>query len=235
MIMKQNEEIEKLKIKNKEMEQHITNQDKRINELSNTIITLQSNIIENNIIENNIGKINKETDFEEPLKPKFNLENYLKVDCANAVDIMQFIKNITPTAYDYELFLTNNTRVAMGLLFKKYLNQIKNQTECPIQVTDARRNHFMIKYKGEWIDSKTGYDGDGNKNSVFYLIAKRFGIRTLKVCYEVRKSIFAVERRESIETKWDKIIAGVCGDFYYEPKDLENFINQIIKGCNIHK
>lgn len=247
MIMKQKEEIENLKIKHNEMDLIIQNQNNKINDLNTTIIKLQTNIIE--LSNTKANKVRCETNHiiekKEEVKQieKFNLDKYLQEDCSNAPNIEDFIdKSFKPDLSDFEKYMSVNPRTALGLAFTKCLSQLK-QINCPIQVTDARRNLFKVKFRNEWIDGETGewINSDLTTDNLYKGLARKVMNKMTNEFYQHKKQVKLTVKQDderafqAFDDKYTKIAVGIYDNFYNDKNDCDNFIHTIIKNCKIQK
>jgi hypothetical protein len=86
---------------------------------------------------------------------KFNLDNYLNETCKEAINIEDFLKNLSPD-YDDVVFVGKNGYVEGNLgVMLKYLLKLEQQNR-PIQCSDAKRQTVYLKTQDKWEK-----DGDG--------------------------------------------------------------------------
>jgi hypothetical protein len=228
MIMNQKQEIESLKT-------IVNEQNIKIEKQNEVIINLQSNVVQTSIVTPiSISK--------PPVSPKqketlFNLDKYLNEDCNDALNIKDWVaQHYDPCEMDFAKYIDNNSRTATGIAAVKYLNKTK-QTSRPIQLTDARRNHFKVKHNDMWLDSETD-----ECKKLMKSIASCFTDKTIK-CFtpwwkEIRENAKSSnDDRESkrLGLKCDKIMVNLYDVFYNDEKLLNLFISQIIQSCKIEK
>ena len=136
--------IQKLFMENQELrniiiEQNIEN--KRENEELRNFVVEHSNNVINKIIENN-----------QPItitNNKFNINVFLNEHCKDAMNLMDFVKNIQITNADIE----NNGQLGfVGGISKIFLDNLKQLSvyERPIHCTDIKRETMYIKSNDQW-------------------------------------------------------------------------------------
>jgi len=79
----------------------------------------------------------------------FNLENFLNVQCKDAMNLTDFVESLQVTFKDL-LYLGNNGFVKS--IQNSFVKQLKNmeQTKRPIHCTDKKRKTIYIKDENEW-------------------------------------------------------------------------------------
>ena len=85
-----------------------------------------------------------------------NIQLFLNENCANAIPIMDFIKNLKFKLTDIDPNRPNSTIESLTNIVVTELNQLDN-TERPIHCSDAKRHHFYVKDASGWakdIDNK---------------------------------------------------------------------------------
>jgi len=139
-ILQQNGELRNLLIlQGEQMNEHkglLTKQDEILNDLQ----TKQPMVVNNHNIMNN----------------KFNLNVFLNEQCKDAMNLMDFVKNIQITNEDIE----NNGQLGfVGGISKIFLDNLKQLSvyERPIHCTDVKRETMYIKSDDRWQkeDNKT--------------------------------------------------------------------------------
>lgn len=98
----------------------------------------------------------------------FNLQLFLNEDCANALDIGQFIENVKVQLEDLTRTVEHGKKEGVLQILGRELGSLAIQ-ERPIHCTDAKRNVMYIKEEGSWSKEESGgklgklIDGVSNK------------------------------------------------------------------------
>ena len=120
---------------NKELQQIICKQNDKLNKQNEKLIELASRPQ----VINNIEK----------QKNTFNLQNYLNVDCKDAMNLSDFLNTIQLN-FDDLLYLGNN---GFAKSFENtFIKQLKNmeETKRPVHCTDKKRKVVYIKETNKW-------------------------------------------------------------------------------------
>jgi hypothetical protein len=138
--------IIKLIEQNKELQQALIDQNKKIIELAEK--TSSQNTTNNNTTNNNTNCGNK----------TFNLQVFLNETCKDAVNMSDFVNQLQVSLTDLET--TGKIGYAEGIskVFIKNLNDI-DYTDRPLHCSDAKRETLYIKEDNKWTkddDKKTG-------------------------------------------------------------------------------
>ena len=110
----------------------------------------------------------------------FNLNNFLNVDCKDAMNIEDFISSIKVSIEDLKDIRTYGFLYSMDIAMMNKLKDMK-QIERPIHCTDKKRKKFYIKKNNEW-----------NKDC------------DQKEVYEIIKDVNMIQRKSFV--KWSKDI-----------------------------
>jgi len=101
-------------------------------------------------------------------KNTFNLNNFLNVECKDAMNIEDFISSIKVSIDDLKDIRTHGFLYGMDVAMMNKLKKMK-QIERPIHCTDKRRKQFYIKKNNEWnkdCDQKEVYQIMKNVNLI---------------------------------------------------------------------
>jgi len=101
-------------------------------------------------------------------KNTFNLNNFLNVECKDAMNIEDFISSIKVSIDDLKDIRTHGFLYGMDVAMMNKLKKMK-QIERPIHCTDKRRKQFYIKKNNEWnkdCDQKEVYQIIKNVNLI---------------------------------------------------------------------
>ena len=79
----------------------------------------------------------------------FNINVYLNENCKDAINLSDFIKNLTIDCNDLNFTQKHGLIEGISNVFIKHMNQLKN-TERPIQCTDTKRETLYIKENDVW-------------------------------------------------------------------------------------
>jgi len=139
-IMSDKELIQYLMKENSEFKQLMIDQNKQIIEQNKTIVEMSKNSgHHNNNTTSNVLNNNQQ----------FNLNFYLNETCKNAMNIMDFVKQLNVSVIDLEN--TGRLGYAEGIS-KIFINGLKqmNVNDRPIHCSDQKRETLYIKDNNEW-------------------------------------------------------------------------------------
>ena len=136
-IQKEKLEIEKLQNENEKLKKEIKNLDNpqpTTNSLTNQLVETIGKIAGNNNC-NNTNNI--------------SINMYLNEQCKNAMNLEDFIKNITISLQDLDYSTQNGYAKGIANIFIKELEDLK-PTERPIHCSDKKRLQFYVKDDDKW-------------------------------------------------------------------------------------
>jgi hypothetical protein len=138
----QQSETQKIQI-NKMMAQH-EDQMQKIMEICLALAKTNASVTESAaLIQSNSNTTNQN------IKQKFNLNIFLNEQCKNAVNLIDFVKNIKLQMEDLLLHNKVGYADAISAIFNKEINKL-DLTMRPLHCTDAKREIIYVKNENKW-------------------------------------------------------------------------------------
>jgi hypothetical protein len=118
-----------------------------VKELLNENKILQEKMIEKDISKNNIIQYNQ---YNNQINQKnVNIITFLNNDCKDAMNISDFIKNLSISFEDLECIKEQGYIQGIRNSLMKQIKELE-MTKRPIHCTDIKRKHFYVKDNDEW-------------------------------------------------------------------------------------
>jgi hypothetical protein len=127
------EEIKNMMTENKEFKNMLLEQNKIIQELANKPSITNASTINNNQTNNH----------------QFNMNMFLNETCKDAMNMSEFIENLTVTMEDMEMTGTLGFAKGMSRIIMNNLNALEVHKR-PIHCSDAKRETLYVKNNGVW-------------------------------------------------------------------------------------
>ncbi len=134
-------QLQKAKLEVEKLKKEIENLDKP---------QTSTNSLTNELVET-IGKIAGDNNCNNTNNISINM--YLNNNCKNAMNLEDFVKNITVTLQDLDYSTQNGYANGIANIFIKQLEDLK-PTERPIHCSDKKRLQFYIKDDNKWEKDK---------------------------------------------------------------------------------
>ena len=190
-------------------------ENKKENELANpeNITRLLKTILQENRELKKEMKNLKITNITNNNQKTFNLNVFLNEHCKNAMNLEDFVRNITVSLKDLD-YTTNNGYVeGMTNILTKSLGDLSPTTR-PIHSTDEKRLKFMVKNEEGWIKDDGSQLNNVVTNTKFKLVDSLSEWEKENPGYNGnskkvdtwQKSLSAISPEASIKEKYDNII-----------------------------
>jgi hypothetical protein len=190
-------------------------ENKKENELANpeNITRLLKTILQENRELKKEMKNLKITNITNNNQKTFNLNVFLNEHCKNAMNLEDFVRNITVSLKDLDYTTKNGYVEGMTSILTKSLGDLSPTTR-PIHSTDEKRLKFMVKNEEGWIKDDGSQLNNVVTNTKFKLVDSLSEWEKENPGYNGnskkvdtwQKSLSAISPEASIKEKYDNII-----------------------------
>jgi len=190
-------------------------ENKKENELANpeNITRLLKTILQENRELKKEMKNLKITNITNNNQKTFNLNVFLNEHCKNAMNLEDFVRNITVSLKDLDYTTKNGYVEGMTSILTKSLGDLSPTTR-PIHSTDEKRLKFMVKNEEGWIKDDGSQLNNVVTNTKFKLVDSLSAWENENPGYNGdskkldtwQKSLSAISPEASIKEKYDNII-----------------------------